>query len=516
MQFNEDEKSEYRNPGYIPPGEESREHISPDILENLESYPPRQAPADQIAAPAIGYESHLQKTPAIRGGDQNGARVFAPSDADWREPAYSQAHESISNMYSPGICTNTPYSRKRVAEPEPERKPREGSGFFGRFIRAACLVIVCAALSGASAYFVMDYRFSRGDFDTVNQVVLGNTSDSVQQSGSITSTVASTGAGMPAQDIYEMACNQVVGISTEVSSTGGIFGFGGQSFAPNTVTGSGFIISNDGYILTNYHVVESAHLSNLPLTVYLIDETSYDARVIGFDASNDVAVLKIDATGLNPASIADSDKIRVGQTVYAVGNPFGNLVYTMTEGIVSALDRIVTVDSKSIDTFQFSAAVNPGNSGGPVYDANGEVIGIVTAKMMRDSVEGIGFAIPINVAIGLASELIEHGYITGRPFIGITVQTVTSGHAEYYGFVEGAYVRSVSPGSAAETAGLMVSDIIIALDDTDIDSRDTLIFTMRRYNAGDSATLKVWRAGEEIELPIVFDEDLAAGQPQRP
>jgi len=174
------------------------------------------------------------------------------------------------------------------------------------------------------------------------------------------------------------------------------------------------------------------------------------------------------------------------------------------------------VERKSINTFQFSAAVNSGNSGGPIYDTNGEVIGIVTAKVIRGNVEGIGFAIPINDAIKIASELIEHGYISGRPLIGITGQTVTPGHAEYYGWVVGTYIRSVNPGSAAETAGIAVGDIITAIADIEVNSMDELKSTLRDFNAGDTTTITVWRNGESLDLTITFDEDLNAGQPQRP
>jgi serine protease Do len=185
----------------------------------------------------------------------------------------------------------------------------------------------------------------------------------------------------------------------------------------------------------------------------------------------------------------------------------------MTDGIVSALDRIVTVDRRTISTFQFSAAVNSGNSGGPIYNTNGEVIGIVTAKLMRGSVEGIGFAIPINDAIEIAMELIEHGYITGRSFMGITPQTVTRANAEYFGWVVGVYIRTVIEGSAAEKAGLMVGDIITGIGETETDSIESLRFAMRRFRAGDTTTLTVWRAGVYHELTITFDEDLSAGQP---
>jgi serine protease Do len=295
------------------------------------------------------------------------------------------------------------------------------------------------------------------------------------------------------------------------SDPGGFFGSGGSGILGS---GSGFIISTSGYILTNYHVIEEAYQRGLPLKVSVHDGTEYDATIIGFEASNDVAVVKIEATGLNAVTFANSDNIRVGQEVYAVGNPLGELPYTMTDGIVSALNRIVTVDNKVINTFQLTAAVNSGNSGGPVYNTNGEVIGIVSAKIMGGSVEGIGFAIPINDAEVIAAELIEHGYLTGRALIGITVQTVTSGHAEYYGWVEGVYIKTVNEGSAGDKAGLKVGDIITKLGGVDAKSTEALDQAKRKFRAGDTTTITVWRNGDTLELTITFDEDFSAGQPR--
>jgi serine protease Do len=185
----------------------------------------------------------------------------------------------------------------------------------------------------------------------------------------------------------------------------------------------------------------------------------------------------------------------------------------MTDGIVSALDRVVSVEGRSIRTFQFSAAVNSGNSGGPIYNSDGEVIGIVTAKVVRGNVEGIGFAIPINDAIEMAAELIEHGYITGRPLIGITGQPVSSANADYFNWVVGVYIRSVAPGSAADNAGLAVGDIITALGGEEVDSVELLRLVMRDYRAGDTTTITVWRDGEILDLSISFDEDKLAGLP---
>ena len=499
--------------GFVYPQPEAAESASENQPVPGEDHraAPAGAPAERLDAPVPDKASRAARKPSIHSIESN----FAPRTQEWREPIYSQTHETVSTMYTPGIYANQPYYRKRDAEEAQGRKARESSGRSGGFLRMACLVLVCVILSGAVTYGVMEYRFNRGDFTVVNPVVIGGSKDEQQSSG-LSAPVYAAGAGMSAEDIYIMACTQVVSISTMAESISGMFG----GSVPNTtaaVVGSGFIISVDGYILTNYHVVETAYQYKLPLTVCLNDGAEYDAQIIGYESSNDVALIKIEADGLNPVVISDSDSINVGQAVYAVGNPFGELVYTMTEGIVSARDREVSVEGKIINTFQFSAAVNSGNSGGPVYDTYGEVIGIVTAKPMSSSVEGIGFAIPINDAVGIAAELIEHGYITGKPLMGITADTVSRAHAEYYGWgVVGVYVISVSQDSAAEKAGMLVGDIIIGLGGTEIDSMETLRFAMRKYKAGETAGVTVWRGGESIELSITFDEDLSAGQVRSP
>ena len=444
-------------------------------------------------------------------------RFYIPHANEWQEPVYSQTQDPMNNMYTPGIYANQDYYRKHNAQNRQKREERKHSGRAGRFLRTVCVVVLCVVLSGASAYGVFEYRLQRGDLGPAvsNQVVLGGTRN--PPSSSVLSPIVTGGNSMPAEDIYIQSRDHVVGINTETDASNNVPGMQSSSGTTTVASGSGFIISSDGYILTNYHVIETAYVNNLSLMVYLSDGTSYKAQVIGYESSSDIAIIKIDATGLNPAVIGDSDNIKVGQTVYAVGNPFGDLTYTMTDGIISALDRVVTVDQKSIDTFQFSAAVNPGNSGGPVYNTDGEVVGIVTAKFMQDSVEGIGFAIPINSCIEIASELIEHGYISGRPLLGITVETANSGLSDFYDWgVVGAYVKSVNPGSAAEKAGIAVGDIIVALDGTEIDSSNTLIYTLRKYRANDTANITVWRNGEKIDLTITFDENLTAGQPQQP
>lgn len=428
---------------------------------------------------------------------------------------YSETYDAQQSMYSPGICVSQPYpppQRGNAAEKQSAQRSlaqQKRNNLLFAFLRAVCLVIVCSMFSGIAAYSVIDYRINRGDFNSGNQVIFGGVPDT-RTDDRLTEPISSVDNSMSAQDIYDMARTQVVGIVTELP---GMLGVQSPQSNVTPVTGSGFIISSDGYILTNYHVIEFAHVDKLPLNVVLNDGSSYPAEIIGFEANNDVAVVKIDAQGLSPVLIGNSNNIRVGQTIYAIGNPFGDLVNTMTDGIVSALDRVVSVEGTSINTFQFSAPVNRGNSGGPVFNTYGEVLGIVTAKVVRGNVEGIGFAIPINDAIEIATELIEHGYLSGRPLLGISGQDVSQGHAEYFGWVVGFLVNSVSPDSAAEAAGIESGDIIIALNGVEIDSVQGLRFALRDHRAGETTSITVWREGDIHELTITFDEDIYAGQP---
>ena len=504
--FHDRQAEEKNGNEYASPEPHNDAQDSQQFSDGLSRGAPAGAPAERIDAPSPEKIVNTR----FRLPTYNFEQGYELRPNEWHEPIYSQSYETMSNMYTPGINTYERASRKRGAETGAEQPQKQRSEQFGKAVRAACLILACAVLSGAvsfgAASRAIEYRINRGDFNVVNQVVLGGSSD-IRQNGGLSTNVSTAGTGMSAEEIYIMACTQVLSITTLAQSKGNPI-----QVVPTAVAGSGFIISSDGYILTNFHVVESAYSYDLPLVVTLNDGTEHGATVIGFDKNYDIALIKISATGLNPAIIANSDYINVGQTVYAVGNPLGDLVYTMTDGIVSARNREVTVEGKTINTFQFSAAVNSGNSGGPVYNTNGEVIGIVAAKPMRSSVEGIGFAIPINDAIVIAAELIEHGYITGRPLMGITAQTVSSAHAEYWGWVVGARIMSITEGSAAERADMKVFDIIKILGDTEVDSVEMLISTLRRYRAGDTTTLVVWRDGEEIELIITFDEDLAAGQ----
>lgn len=457
------------------------------------------------------------ENPVVTGQKEKEAHTN-PYYEPWQQPAYREAKVPGQEPYSPGIHGGAynAYQRFQPAPPPPEKKRKSEPGWFAK---AVCLVLVCLLVSGGATYGVMQYTLR--DFKNNNQTVLGGdippegstpepSDPAPEDSGSAPTAslpsaapnVTYTGTVMPAEDIYAMAVNQVVGVNSEEKTN--VFG----ASTPAAVSGSGFIISEDGYIVTNYHVISFAVDQGFTLTVMMHDGTAYPAKVIGYESDNDLAVIKIEASGLSAVTQGDNDAMKVGETIYAVGNPLGQLDYTMTNGIVSALDRNINVDeATSINMFQIDAAVNSGNSGGPVYNSRGEVIGIVSAKYASTGVEGLGFAIPINDAKGIIDELIKNGRVSGKPSMGITVKTVTSAAVEYYKIVEGAYVVSVLPGSCAEKAGLKVGDIITKLGDTDVTSSDTLKQAKKDYKAGDTTMIVVNRDGEELSLKITFDEE---------
>ncbi|MBO7739661.1 MAG: trypsin-like peptidase domain-containing protein, partial [Oscillospiraceae bacterium] len=314
---------------------------------------------------------------------------------------------------------------------------------------------------------------------------------------------AYTGKTLSASELYNMAVNSCVGITVDVTA---VNAFG--QVTSSAISGSGFIISTDGYILTNYHVVQHADENDLEINVTTYAGDKYTATLVGKEAENDVALLKVDAKNLPALVLNTSGSLIVGQNVYVIGNPLGELTYTLTDGIVSALDREIAVEANaSIRMFQISAAINSGNSGGPVFNDKGEVIGIASAKYASACVEGLGFAIPIEDAMEIVDDLIQYGFVRGKAYFGITVRTVTKAIAEYYNWVEGAFIVDLDEDSCAAVAGLRESDIIVKVDDYVIKSSSDLILAKKNYVAGDSATLEVFRDGEYFQTTITFEEE---------
>ena len=328
-------------------------------------------------------------------------------------------------------------------------------------------------------------------------------------------TVAVTGAKkLSYTELYKANINSVVSINTTITTN--VF----NQTVQNASAGSGFIITADGYIVTNYHVIDSA--STVKVTLH--DGTTYDAKIIGGDEDYDVAVLKIDATNLQAVTFGDSSKLQVGEDIAAIGNPLGELTFSMSEGIVSSVDRAINVDGTPFNMIQVSAAINPGNSGGPLFNTYGEVVGIVSAKYSSyasTSVEGLGFAIPINDVIAMVEDIMENGRVTNRPYFAMMAATVTPNYAQQNGLAvsTGVLVNSVEGGGAAAKAGLKAGDVIVKVDDKTISSLKELNGIKKSYKAGDTATITVNRAGTEVELSITFDaapeQNQTAEQPQQ-
>lgn len=302
-------------------------------------------------------------------------------------------------------------------------------------------------------------------------------------------------------EIVKKAKPSVVGISSK--------------FGENSVgTGTGIIISADGYIVTNAHVVQSQldgkRTPASSVTVVLADKTEFPAQVVGADSRTDLAVVKIDGKGkkFTAAEFGDSGKLAEGELAVAIGNPLGFELYGSAScGIISALDRTITVDEYSMTLIQTDAAINPGNSGGPLLNSCGQVVGINSSKIISDHAEGLGFAIPITSAKPVIEDLIENGYVTGRPSIGISGEDVGEENARYYDLPEGVYVRFIEKNSAADKAGLAVGDIIVAAEGEPVKTMSELNIIKERFGAGDAMIVTVCRGEEHIDIKLVLSEE---------
>ena len=306
-------------------------------------------------------------------------------------------------------------------------------------------------------------------------------------------------------EVYAANVNSTVGITTSVTTN--FWGFHTTSAA----AGSGFILTDDGYVITNHHVIENSD----SITVSLYDGTAYEAELIGYDAGNDIAVLKVEAEGLTPVVIGDSENLNVGDSVIAIGNPLGELTFSLTSGAVSALDREITLsNSVTMELIQTDCAIDSGNSGGALFNLYGEVVGVTNAKYSGSgggaSIDNIGFAIPVNHVKDIIKSIIENGYIT-KPYIGVSVAEV-SRETQSYGLPKGAAVRGVAEDGPAAAAGLEENDIITAINGEEIDGSKALVDAVRNASVGDELVFTVYRKGEVIELKVIVGEDV---QPAR-
>ena len=378
-----------------------------------------------------------------------------------------------------GEYTNTNDENK---EPKPKR-----DSFF-KTHKNAVLISTCVALSALGAFggTMLAIQLNGG----MGKAVLYQSVDTSKNKNN-----NATATNVSITDIANETMDSVVEIKTESVSTHSFF-----QQAIVSGAGSGVILSKDGYIVTNHHVIDGAS----KITVTTRSGKSFEAKLIGSDSATDLAVLKIEAEDLHPAVLGDSSKLNVGDTAVAIGNPLGSLGGTVTSGIISALDREVTIDNQKMQLLQTNAAINPGNSGGGLFNANGELIGIVNAKSSGDSIEGLGFAIPINRAKEIINNLIENGYVKGRASLGVTL--VNGSDSFFEEDTTQVYIYDVSKGSAADKAGLKRGDQILKIDDTSIKDISDVTTIISNHSAGDTIKMTVLRDTQTKTITVTLGE----------
>lgn len=406
--------------------------------------------------------------------------------------AQNQQSQNVYNSQPYGTAPNHSANAKppKAKKPKKQRKPISRGGIA---IALAVTMVFSCGLGFGGGYFA----------NKVNTSTSGSLNITKTSNSGTTTTASSTSTANSTSEIVKKTADSVVEISTESVVTG--------SFAQQYVqqgAGSGVIISQDGYILTNNHVINGAN----SVKVRLRDATEYDATIVGSDSDNDIALLKVSATGLSPATFGDSNSLAVGDYVVAIGNPLGELGGTVTDGIISALARKVTIEDTQMTLLQTNAQVNPGNSGGGLFNANGELVGIVNAKQSATEVEGIAFAIPINNVLDILSDLKEYGYVTGKVDLGIDFTDITSDEtAFYYGVNQtGCYVLSVDSGSNAEKAGVTRGDLVTKVNDTDVSTSEDITTALEKAEVGDTVTFTVSRRGTSKTISFVLEEYVPA------
>ena len=431
-----------------------------------------------------------------------------------QEPAQEKQQPQYQQPPYPYPPYQQPYSYQPYSpyQPYPPQKPKKKKG---TGLKIAALLVAVAIL-GSVGGALLTNAISSLNRETLPEEVMEEQTSGEQVAEKPVTEVPferekhqlpdrigtnDTGKALSLTQVYELTVNSVVGINTEITTNA----FGQEAVAASS--GSGFILSEDGYIITNAHVVADA----TAIEVALFNGDSFDAKLFGSDSSFDIAVLKIEAKGLPAVTVGDSDKLKVGEAVVAIGNPLGELTFTMTNGILSAIDREINIDGNPQSMLQTNAAINSGNSGGPLFDMDGNVIGVTTAKysgstLTGTSIEGLGFAIPINEALKVAYDLAEYGYVKGQAYLGVTVATLDSKTAAYYSLPVGPRVESVTPGSCADKAGVQTGDIFIRFNGEDVENNSALLAALKRVKAGDTVNATLFRAGSEIEVTITLDE----------
>ena len=487
---------------------QAQETIGEEVFDLREAEAEASAQMEQAVCaeqeePAEPGEQADEAPGSVENPQSEGSYHFRPAS----DPVYTAQplRQSAGEAVRSAAPVETTSSKKH--------SPKGGSGGFGR--KAVALALAFALLGGAAGFGggLLANSMNREKQNPEKRGEEKQTSVQVAASRETTGVnVVSVESGklMSASQVYKNNVNSTVGITTEIQTTNA-WGYPVSGAA----AGSGFIISEDGYILTNHHVIEKAST----ITVAMFDGTTYPATLVGYDASNDIAVLKIDAKELDPVTLGDSDSIEVGDEVVAIGNPLGELTFSLTKGNVSALNRPVTLSANvSMKLIQTDAAINSGNSGGALFNMYGEVVGITNAKFSSNgfsgeaSIDNIGFAIPINSVQNIVKAIIEKGYIT-KPYIGVGVKDV-SNELQRYGMPKGAVIANLEEGGPAQQGGLQLDDIVTAINGEAITGFEDLSRKVAASEPGDELKLTVYRKGETLELSIQVGEKTQDALPQ--
>ena len=461
--------------------------------------PNGQNPQPEQSAPAQNQQPQQSSYPNVGSSGANTANTARTDYSSYNSGSTSgqnpqQDSNGYTSSFSGGNGNNggyNGYSYSSAPQQPPVSQQKKGSKVMLRVL--PCVGVAALGFGRGLGGAVVASRAGL----TGNQVVV----QQVAPRKDATAAGSTDGTSMSVQQIASVASPSVVAITTEQMSSSQTW-FGG--YYVQSGAGSGVIISQDGYILTCAHVVNGATSVKVQLNG---SDESYDATVVGQDSTSDIAVLKIDATGLTPAVIGDSDALAVGEVAVAVGNPLGTLSNTVTDGIVSALNRQVTVQNNDMTLIQTDASISPGNSGGGLFDQYGDLIGLVVAKSSGSDVEGLGFAIPVDKVQSVAQSLIKNGYVEGRPAAGIQIQDLTdSSTAMQYGVsITGVYIMGVT-GDNAKKAGLQQGDMIYYLDDVKITDSATLLKTIQSHKVGDTVTFTIVRGGDILKVDVQLED----------
>ncbi len=465
--------------------EENKEFMTPENWEEITQEPEVQEPEAEPEIPEV------QPEPATTyRGVGTGRRESPFADSPYVMNSQPRQEEPAWN-------------RGPELDPVPVETKKKKRGI-GRKILAWIVVLALIIGSCAATAYTVNARWEHR-VEELEESFSHRLADLQQQVNAMTPastgvSVSGTGNGLTAAQVYAKNVRSVVLI--EATVTADLYG----QTATGVSTGSGFILSREGYVITNFHVVEGATSVN----VILHDDSVHPAALVGYDSTNDIAVLKIEANGLDAVTLGSSDDLIVGDQVVAIGNPLGSLTSTLTVGYVSAKERVVDTDGTVISMIQTDAAINSGNSGGPLFNMKGEVVGITTAKFSGSSssgatIEGIGFAIPMDDVMEEIGELMEFGYIKSA-YLGVMVQNMDASVASIYGLPVGAYVAGVEEGYCAYKAGIQAKDIIVAVGKVTISNINDLTRALRDYEPGEKAKLTVYRAGQYLEFLVVLDE----------